>query len=101
MLRVLRFWLIVAAMLGNANASAQNYPTGPVKIILSNSAGASPDIVARIVADRLGKALGQQFFVENKPGGESVLGAVAAARALADGHTIFCHLRYLRVQPFL
>jgi len=52
MLRVLRFWLIVAAILGNGNASAQDYPTGPVKIILSNSAGGSPDIVARIVADR-------------------------------------------------
>ena len=48
MLRILRFWLIVAAILGNGNALAQNYPTGPVKIILSNSAGGSPDITARI-----------------------------------------------------
>jgi len=89
MLRVLCFWLIVSAMLGNGNASAQNYPTAPIKIILSNSAGGSPDIVARIVADRLGKALGQQIFVENKPGAESVLGAVAAARAPADGYTLY------------
>jgi len=89
MLRALGFWLMVAAMLGNGNASAQNYATGPVKIILSNSAGGSPDIVARIVADRLGKALGQQVFVENKPGGESVLGALAAAHAPADGYTLY------------
>jgi tripartite-type tricarboxylate transporter receptor subunit TctC len=89
MLRVLPFWLIVAAILGNANALAQDYPTGPVKIILSNSAGSSPDIVARIVADRLSKALGQQVFVENKPGGDSVLGAVLAARAPADGYTLY------------
>jgi tripartite-type tricarboxylate transporter receptor subunit TctC len=89
MLRVLRFWLIVAAILGNGNALAQDYPTGPVKIILSNSAGGSPDIVARIVADRLSKALGQQVFVENKPGGDSVLGAVLAARAPADGYTLY------------
>ena len=89
MLRVLRFWLIVAAILGNGNASAQNYPTGPVKIILSNSAGGSPDIVARIVADRLSRALGQQVFVENKPGADSVLGALLAARAPADGYTLY------------
>jgi len=89
MLRVLRFWLIVAAILGNGNALAQDYPTGPVKIILSNSAGGSPDITARIVADRLSKALGQQVFVENKPGGDSVLGAVLAARAPADGYTLY------------
>jgi len=76
-------------MLGNGNALAQDYPTGPVKIILSNSAGSSPDIVARIVADRLGKALGQQVLVENKPGGDSVLGAVLAARAAADGYTLY------------
>jgi hypothetical protein len=52
MSRVLGFWLIVAAILGNGNALAQDYPTGPVKIILSNSAGGSPDIVARIVGFR-------------------------------------------------
>jgi tripartite-type tricarboxylate transporter receptor subunit TctC len=89
MLRILRFWLIVAAILGNGNALAQNYPTGPVKIILSNSAGGSPDITARIVADRLSKALGQQVFVENKPGGESVIGALLVARAPADGYTLY------------
>jgi tripartite-type tricarboxylate transporter receptor subunit TctC len=89
MLRVLRFWLIVAAILGNGNALAQDYPTGPVKIILSNSAGSSPDIIARILAAQLSKALGQQVFVENKPGGESVLGAVLAARASADGYTLY------------
>ena len=89
MLRILRFCLIVAVILGNGNASAQNYPTGPVKIILSNSAGGSPDITARIVADRLSKALGQQVFVENKPGGESVIGALLVARAPADGYTLY------------
>jgi tripartite-type tricarboxylate transporter receptor subunit TctC len=89
MLRVLRFCLIVAAILGNGNALAQDYPTGPVKIILSNSAGGSPDIIARIVADRLSKALGQQVFIENKPGGESLIGAILAERAPADGYTLY------------
>jgi tripartite-type tricarboxylate transporter receptor subunit TctC len=75
----------MAATVSCTGASAQDYPVSPVKIILSNSAGGSPDIVTRIVADRLGKALGQQFFVENRPGGESVIGAALAARAAPDG----------------
>jgi tripartite-type tricarboxylate transporter receptor subunit TctC len=89
MLRSLRFSLMVAVVLGSGNAFAQDYPTGPAKIILSNSVGGSPDIVARIVADRLSKALGQQVFVENKPGGDSVIGASVAARASADGYTLY------------
>lgn len=89
MSRVLSLCLIVAAILANGHAWAQNYPTSPVKIILSNSVGGSPDIVARIVADRLSKALGQQVFVENRPGGESVIGALLAARAPADGYTLY------------
>jgi tripartite-type tricarboxylate transporter receptor subunit TctC len=88
-LRVFRFGLLMAATVSCTGASAQDYPVSPVKIILSNSAGGSPDIVTRIVADRLGKALGQQFFVENRPGGESVIGAALAARAAPDGYTLY------------
>lgn len=70
-------------------AAAQDYPTKPVKIILSNSAGGSPDIVMRIVADRLSRSLGQQFFIENRPGGEAMIGADLAARAAPDGYTLY------------
>ena len=77
------------AWLGCNLATAQDYPTRPVKIILSNSAGGSPDIVMRIVADRLSRSLGQQFFVENRPGGESVIGAELASQAPPDGYTLY------------
>ena len=72
-----------------ASAAAQDYPTKPVKIILSNSAGGSPDIVMRIVADRLSRSFGQQFFIENRPGGEAMIGAELAARAMPDGYTLY------------
>jgi tripartite-type tricarboxylate transporter receptor subunit TctC len=77
------------ASLGCNLATAQDYPARPVKIILSNSAGGSPDIVMRIVADRLSRSLGQQFFVENRPGGESVIGAELASQAPPDGYTLY------------
>jgi tripartite-type tricarboxylate transporter receptor subunit TctC len=88
-LRVIHVCLLLAATVSCAPGWAQNYPVNPVKIILSNSAGGSPDIVTRIVADRLGRVLGQQFVVENRPGGESVIGAALAARAAPDGYTLY------------
>ncbi len=88
-LRFLLSCLILWASLGCNLATAQDYPTRPVKIVLSNSAGGSPDIVMRIVADRLSRLLGQQFFVENRPGGESVIGAELASQAPPDGYTLY------------
>ena len=88
-LRFLFSCLMLWVSLGCNLATAQDYPIRPVKIILSNSAGGSPDIVMRIVADRLSKSLGQQFFVENRPGGESVIGAELASQAPADGYTLY------------
>jgi tripartite-type tricarboxylate transporter receptor subunit TctC len=81
--------IFIYGLLGCASAVAQNYPSKPVKIILSNSAGGSPDIVMRIVADRLSRSLGQQFFIENRPGGEAMIGADLAARATPDGYTLY------------
>lgn len=70
-------------------ASAQSWPNKPVRLIVSQAAGGTPDIVARLLADRLSRALGQQFLVDNRPGSGNIIGAQAAARAPADGYTIF------------
>lgn len=64
---------------------AQTWPDKPVKWILSQPPGSGPDNVARLLGDRLGKAWGQAVVIENKPGGQNVVGAQAAARAPADG----------------
>ncbi|HXX49894.1 MAG TPA: tripartite tricarboxylate transporter substrate-binding protein [Xanthobacteraceae bacterium] len=77
--------ILLAATLA---AAAQDWPTAPVKIIVPFAAGATPDIVARLVADRLHNALGRTFVVENKPGASGNTGTDAVAKAAPDGSTI-------------
>src|SRR5690349_21819545 len=69
-------------------AWAQTYPARPVRIIVATAAGATTDITARLVARWLSDRLGQQFFVENRPGGGNNIGTEAAVRASADGYTL-------------
>jgi len=70
-------------------ANAQTWPTKPVRIIVSLAAGGTPDIICRLVADRLSVALGQQVVIENRPGGGNIVGAQVAAHAAPDGYTLF------------
>src|SRR5215475_3773219 len=72
-----------------APAGAQAWPSKPIKIIVSQAAGGTPDIICRIISERLSQALGQQIVVENRPGGGNVVGAQAAAHAAPDGYTLF------------
>ena len=67
---------------------AQNYPARPVKIIVPFAAGGPADNFARFMGQRLGDALGQPFVVDNRPGGGSVIGTDAAAKAAPDGYTL-------------
>jgi tripartite-type tricarboxylate transporter receptor subunit TctC len=85
------FAAILAAVLAFTigEASAQSWPQRPVTFIVSQSAGASPDVMARMIANRLSLSLGQTVIVENKPGAGNVIGATAAARAAPDGYTFF------------
>jgi tripartite-type tricarboxylate transporter receptor subunit TctC len=75
--------------LASAQTAAQSWPTKPVRFILSQPAGSSPDIVARLLGDRLSRLWGQAVVVENRPGGQNVIGAQAAARAPADGYNFY------------
>ena len=68
---------------------AQAWPDKPVKWVLSQPPGSGPDNVARILSDRLARTWGQAVVIENKPGGQNVVGAQAAARAPADGYTFY------------
>lgn len=78
-----------AAMVASAAAAyAQSYPTRPIRLIVPAPAGVSPDVVARLVAEPLGKALGQQVVVDNRPGASGMIGAQVAAQADPDGYTI-------------
>ena len=80
-------WLALAAL--SAPSSAQsNYPNRPVKIVAPQAPGGGVDLVARIIADRLGRALGQSFFVENQAGAGGAIATTTTARAAPDGYTL-------------
>jgi tripartite-type tricarboxylate transporter receptor subunit TctC len=70
-------------------AHAETWPVRPVRILVATSAGGTTDLVARILAQRLGERLGQSFIVENRPGGGNNIGTEAAVRAAPDGYTLF------------
>lgn len=69
-------------------ASAQNYPTKPVRMIVPFAPGGASDVVARILSPVLGKELGQTILVDNRSGASGNIGVAAAAQAPADGYTI-------------
>ena len=69
-------------------ASAQSYPTKPVRIVVPLVPGGNQDIVARAVAEELSKGLGQQFIVENRPGIGAIVGTQAVKNSPADGYTL-------------
>jgi tripartite-type tricarboxylate transporter receptor subunit TctC len=69
-------------------ARADAYPSHPVRIIVGFPPGAATDVVARVIADALSRKLGQTFFVENRPGGASNVGAETMIKAAPDGYTL-------------
>src|SRR5690606_11025022 len=79
---------MAASMLMTAPVLAQN-TQAPARIVVSFSAGGPVDMVARIVAEQLGKELGRPVIVDNKPGASGFLGAQDVLRAPADGNTIW------------
>ncbi len=75
-------------MLFASTAFAQVYPSRPVKIIVPYQAGQGTDVATRHFADQLSRALGQNFFVENRPGAGGNIGTAEAAKATPDGYTL-------------
>ena len=78
--------LLFCILLGTAQA--QDYPAKPVRILVPYGPGGATDIIARIVAQRLGESLGQSFVVENRPGANGNIALEAAAKAPPDGYTL-------------
>ena len=70
------------------DAWAQAYPSRPVHVIVATTAGATTDIIARLIGQWLSERLGQQFLNENRPGGGNNVGTEAVVRAAADGYTL-------------
>jgi tripartite-type tricarboxylate transporter receptor subunit TctC len=70
-------------------ARAQNWPQRPVRVLVPFAAGGNIDVIARLTGQRLAEALGQQFIIENRVGGNGTIAGEAAARAAPDGYTLF------------
>lgn len=87
--QALIFALAVLAWRFPAPSSAQSYPTKPVRYIVPFPASASPDIIARLITERLSRMWGQQVVVDNRSGAGGTVGAAFAAKAPADGYTLF------------
>jgi tripartite-type tricarboxylate transporter receptor subunit TctC len=88
-MKLLRFALVIAAVLGNISpAAAQTYPSRAISLLVAFSAGGPTDTLARIVAERMARALGQTVLVENVTGAGGSIGVGRVVRAAPDGYTI-------------
>ena len=83
--------LVVSVLLAITGARAQvaTFPSRPIKIVVPTSAGSGSDTTARYFGEQLGVALGQSVVIDNKPGANGIIAAMAVKQAPADGYTIF------------
>jgi tripartite-type tricarboxylate transporter receptor subunit TctC len=79
---------LLLGLLAGGQLHAQDFPTRPVTIVVPFAPGGAGDILARMIGQRLEQRWGRTVVVENRPGGGSVVGAIAVARAAPDGHTL-------------
>ena len=93
----------LAALLVAQASMAQTsvYPSRPVKMVAPFAPGGPVDVVARVLAPKLSEGLGQQFYVENHPGGSGNIGTALVAKAPPDGHTVLVISSTLMVNPSL
>lgn len=79
---------LAGALAAPVSAWAQAWPARPVRLLVPTTAGSAPDVVARLLAERLGTAWGQSVFVDNRPGAGGIPGMSALARSANDGYTL-------------
>lgn len=93
--------ILSTAVIFQCGARAQDYPAKPVRIIVPFTATGGTDIMARSLAQRLGETMGQQFLVDNRPGGNGLIGAELVARAAPDGYVLLMSTNGLTINPWL
>jgi tripartite-type tricarboxylate transporter receptor subunit TctC len=93
--------LVAAVLAGPSFAQPSGYPNRPVKMVAPFAPGGPVDVVARVLAPKLSERLGQQFYVENHPGGSGNIGTALVAKAPPDGYTVLVISSTLVVNPSL
>src|SRR3954466_13321189 len=88
MIRVVQGALAALCLLAGVDASAQTYPSRPVKLVVPYGVGGSADVYARYIGAKLSETLGQPVVIENRPGAGSIVGTDAVAKAEPDGYTL-------------
>jgi tripartite-type tricarboxylate transporter receptor subunit TctC len=88
-LRIAWLWLLAVSAAAQVSAQAQPYPSKPVTIIADSAAGSTPDVVLRLIADRLGQIWRQQVVAVNHPGAGGSIAARIAADSAPDGYTLY------------
>jgi tripartite-type tricarboxylate transporter receptor subunit TctC len=88
MTSIIRLLAICAGLLVAGSAVAGPYPDHPVRLVVGFAAGGPTDVIARIVAEKLSASLGQQFYVEDKPGAGSNIASAEVAKAAPDGYAL-------------
>src|SRR5687767_15923341 len=91
--------LAVTLAFSCSSAVAQDYPSRPIRVIVPQSAGGSTDLIARLLAQKMGEALGQSIVVDNRPGAGSVNGTDMAAKAAPDGYTLLTVAASFTIPP--
>jgi tripartite-type tricarboxylate transporter receptor subunit TctC len=97
-----RFAVFAACLLMATATSAQIYPTRQIRLVVPFAAGGPADFLARVIADEMSKDFGQQVFVDNRPGANTIIGAELVAKADPDGYTLLMAIDgTLVMNPFL
>ena len=103
--RPLLHWLVASTLAFSAHTAWSQAPAwpaaGPIKLVVPFTPGSGTDVMARVLAEKLGPALGQQVVVENKPGAGGTVGAAQVAKSAADGYTLLVHSSGHVVNPAL
>jgi tripartite-type tricarboxylate transporter receptor subunit TctC len=92
---------LMTALVSGAAGAQGAYPQHPVKIVAPFAAGGPSDLIGRLLADKLSKTLGQQFYVEDHPGAGGNIGMTMVARSAPDGYTILVASSSFSVNPSL
>jgi tripartite-type tricarboxylate transporter receptor subunit TctC len=96
---VIRFVVVVAAVLGSTTVYAQNYPERPVRMVVPYPPGGTVDVVARVIAQNLAGQTGRNFIVDNRAGANGIVGSDLVAKATPDGYTLLVQASIFVINP--